>query len=131
MLWRTSSWLGDCRTSGRPFRGDSVVKLNRAAETPRDRRLVADEEMRLLKAIQRYPLLMALFFAARETGCRIGELLTLQWRNVDLAGNEVTLISTRTKPSGRGRFRSRRDSNFTISGASLAADYSRRLAAIP
>jgi integrase len=77
------------------------VKLNRAAETPRDRRLVGDddkgEEARLLEAIQPYPHLQALFIAALETGCRIGELLTLQWRNVDLAGNEITLISTRTK----------------------------------
>jgi integrase len=55
------------------------------------------EETRLLKAIQPYPQLQALFIAALESGCRIGELLALQWRQVDRASAQITLVNTTTK----------------------------------
>lgn len=82
----------------------SVIELNRAAETPRDRRLIGDhdragEEARLLKAAEAYPHVHALIVAARDTGCRRGELLSLQWRHVDLARAAITLINAQTKTS--------------------------------
>jgi integrase len=64
-----------------PFRKGhvTIVKANRSAETPRDRRLTGDEEARLLEAAERNPHLYALIVAALTTGCRKGELLTMQW----------------------------------------------------
>jgi hypothetical protein len=46
------------------------------AETERIRRLAGNEEGRLLAAAG--PHLQALIVAALETGCRLGELLTMQ-----------------------------------------------------
>lgn len=72
-----------------PFRRDGVVvvKLNRDAETPRERRLneSADarqpgEEEQLLKHAG--PHLRDLIEAGIATGCRVGELLNLQWADV-------------------------------------------------
>jgi integrase len=76
-----------------PFKlnGETAVKLSR--ETPRSRRLDADrdEEARLLAAGA--PHLRAVLEAALATGCRIGELLSLQWQQV------VGLTIDTTKPT--------------------------------
>ena len=68
-----------------PFRrhGQVVIKLTK--ETARSRRLSGhvlddDEEARLLKSAG--PHLQALIVAATSTGCRLGELLSLQWKDV-------------------------------------------------
>ena len=52
----------------------------------RDRRLVEDEEQRLLRACQRSKstLLTPLVILALETGMRLGELLSLEWRYIDM-----------------------------------------------
>ena len=64
-----------------PFKkGNGVVVVHFAKEQPRRRRLEGDEEERLLRHAK--PLLHDLIVAALETGCRKGELLTLQWRDV-------------------------------------------------
>ena len=67
-----------------PFRLASVpvVKLEGGAEGARTRRLDAalDEERQLLKHAD--PLLRAVLVAKFSTGCRIGELLSLQWHQV-------------------------------------------------
>jgi integrase len=91
--------LAEGYTETTPFKhmGVTMVKTNRAAEGPRDRRLVGDEEQRLLKHAGSH--LQALIIAALETGCRLGELLSLQWKYVDLTRRTITLISTRTKTS--------------------------------
>jgi len=67
-----------------PFKrhGVNVVRLNSAAETVRDRRLRPGEEERLIAAAT--PHLRALIVGALSTGCRVGELLTLQWRDVQI-----------------------------------------------
>jgi integrase len=67
-----------------PFKrhGVNVVRLNTAAETVRDRRLRPGEEERLIAAAA--PHLRALIIGALSTGCRVGELLTLQWRDVQI-----------------------------------------------
>ena len=77
-----------------PFKrhGVNVVRLNSAAETVRARRLQPGEEERLIAAAT--PYLRALIVAALSTGCRVGELLTLQWEDVrvDASGDYRALI---------------------------------------
>ena len=65
-----------------PFkRGDvTLVKLDTHAETERTRRLQQGERARLLKHAT--PHLQALIIAALSTGCRRGELLSLQWSQI-------------------------------------------------
>ena len=62
-----------------PFkRGDvTLVKLDTHAERERTRRLQPGERARLLQHAN--PHLQALIIAALSTGCRVGELLSLQW----------------------------------------------------
>jgi len=69
-----------------PFKrhGVNVVRLNGAAETVRARRMQPGEEERLIAAAT--PHLRALIIAALSTGCRVGELLTLQWQDVREGG---------------------------------------------
>jgi integrase len=71
---------GHCDTT--PFRRGpvAVVKLNARAEGARTRRLAPGEEADLLKHAN--PHLRALIVAALSTGCRIGELLSLQWQQI-------------------------------------------------
>ena len=66
-----------------PFRrhGEVVVKLDKAAVHARTRRLEPGEEVGLLAAAGDH--LYALIVAAIETGMRRGELLSLQWSQVD------------------------------------------------
>lgn len=92
-----------------PFRvGDvAVVKLTR--EEARSRRLQGDEESRLLEACLAgtdkrgwatvaNPHLKDLIVAALETGCRKGELLSLQWHQVRFTPRaEIFLPAQKTK----------------------------------
>jgi integrase len=71
------------------------IKLERGAESPRHRRLEAGEEERLLANAN--PLLRALIIAALETGCRRGELLSLQWSEVRLTQGVIVLPAEKTK----------------------------------
>ncbi len=66
-----------------PFKraGQAVVRL--VAEAPRTRRLAGDEESRLLQHAGDH--LRGLIVAALDTGCRLGELLSLQWAQVEYA----------------------------------------------
>ncbi len=65
-----------------PFKreGVTVVKLDMRAEAPRTRRLEPGEKDRLMAHAN--PHLRALIEAALATGCRVGELLSLQWQQV-------------------------------------------------
>ena len=65
-----------------PFKrhGVNVVRLDGAAETVRTRRLQPGEEERLMEVAT--PHLRGLLVAALSTGCRLGELLSLQWGDV-------------------------------------------------
>lgn len=70
------------------FRGEAVIKLDR--ETPRDRRFADPaDEAKLLNAAE--PLLHDVIVALLDTCCRPGEILTLQWRDVDFLRREVTI----------------------------------------
>jgi integrase len=95
-----------------PFKRHSinVIRLNGGAETVRARRLQAGEEERLLAAVA--PHLRALIVAALSTGCRLGELLDLQWRDVHvderncyrwfvLQGTKTKTRETRAVPIGQ------------------------------
>jgi len=62
-----------------PFRVGHVAAVKLARETSRTRRLQPGEEERLLLAANS---LRDLVIAALETGCRKGELLSLQWHQV-------------------------------------------------
>ena len=56
---------------------------------------VAGEERRLFEAAS--PWLQRLVVGLLETCCRKGELLSLQWRHVDLAGGQLTILAEHAK----------------------------------
>ena len=69
--------------------------LRREKHARRNRRLPFEEEQRLLSFAS--PRLYRLVVAAVETGCRQGELLSLQWRDVNLAGREIRIQASNAK----------------------------------
>jgi integrase len=73
-----------------PFRrhGEVVVKLDKSAEHARTRRLEAGEEPALLAAAGTH--LYGLIVAAVESGLRRGELLSLQWHQIEGQTLETT-----------------------------------------
>ena len=78
-----------------PFKIGTVTAVHLFPELARERRLEPGEEERLLAACG--PHLRALVEAALETACRLGELLSLQWRQVRWAQNEIHLPAGKTK----------------------------------
>jgi integrase len=73
---------------------ETVIKLSR--ELPRRRRLEPGEAERLLKACGAH--LRAIVEAALETGCRKGELLSMQWHQVRAEPRqELVLPAQKTK----------------------------------
>jgi integrase len=98
--WGTGRGLID----GTPFKRGGVNTITRATERRRSRRLEPGEAERLLAACPRpadpsrdtHPI-RALIEAALETGCRRGELLTLQWSQVRLDGPRPALVLTAAK----------------------------------
>lgn len=83
---------------GYPLPYNPVKMIRRPPEPqPRDRRLDGDEEERLFAACRGYrsPWLYPLVQMAIETGMRRGELLSLQWRNVDLISKTALLPMTK------------------------------------
>ena len=69
--------------------------LKREKHAKRDRRLLPDEEHRLLA--QAGPRLYRLIAAALEMGCRLGELLSLQWQDVELKRGEIRIRAANAK----------------------------------
>lgn len=81
-----------------PFKDGTQAAVILADELPRRRRLQPGEGERLLAACS--PHLRAIIEAALETGCRRGELLTLQWWQVRFApksGILLPAIKTKTR----------------------------------
>ncbi len=84
-----------------PFRREGVsTKTLRYEEHERYRRLDGDEETRLLEHAGSH--LSDLIVTALETACRLGELLSLQWHQVNLERRQIRLPGRKTK-SGRDR----------------------------
>lgn len=78
-----------------PFRLGNVAVVSLRAEASRTRRLQAGEAERLLEAAGS---LQDLITAALETGCRLGELLSLQWSQVRFTPRaELFLPAQKTK----------------------------------
>ena len=69
--------------------------LKREKIARRERRLLPDEEATLLRVAP--PGLYRLIVAALETGCRLGELLSLRWQDVDLKRAEITIHAVNAK----------------------------------
>ena len=89
-----------------PFKrhGVNVVRLDGAAETVRTRRLQPGEEDALMAVAT--PHLRGLLIAALSTGCRLGELLSLQWREVQCdAGARARALVLRAGKTKTGTLR--------------------------
>ncbi len=72
-----------------------VKKVSMEKEPPaRDRWLTYEEEERLLSVSPQWLEQMIIF--AIETGCRKGEMLSLQWRSIDLFEKVVTIFGSKT-----------------------------------
>jgi integrase len=83
---------------GNPFhKGDPLIST--ADEKRRQRIITRDEEKALLAACDapKRGHLKAIIIAALDTGCRLGELLKLRWRDVDLDNGQINLIAFNTK----------------------------------
>lgn len=82
-----------------PFKrnGLPMIKIDTSAEEQRSRRLGPGDEARLLAGAS--PLLRSLIVAALSTGCRVGELLSLQWAQIqhDEKGVARTLVLPASK----------------------------------
>lgn len=99
-----------------PFRIGEVNVVRLAREEARTRRLQGTEETRLIEAAR---TLAPLVIAALETGCRRGELLSLQWQQVWFAPKaEIFLPAGKTK--------AKKDRRIPISSALRAVLDARR-----
>ncbi len=85
-----------------PFEMGSPL-ISKADETRRERTLSHDEEALLLAACAgRRAHLRPLLIAALDTGMRRGELLKLEWRDVDLAG-AIIIVRAMNSKTARAR----------------------------
>lgn len=82
-------------TDQTPFRRHGVALVEFATETGRSRRLEEGEEVRLREHAS--PYLRDVITAALQTGCRLGELLALQWRDVRWTQGVLYLPAEKTK----------------------------------
>jgi integrase len=101
-----------------PFKvaGESVIRLD--PESPREERLTSEEaERKLFEAAS--PELRGVLTAMLETCCRPGEILSLQWQDVDLETRELTIRAEKAK--------TRRARRLPISSRLLAVLDMRRL----
>jgi len=97
------SWaVKDDHVMATPFKKGTETVVEMYGELKRERRLAPavgengkSEEERLIAAAN--PHLAALVTAALETGCRVGELLSLQWWQVRFDLNEIHLPAKKTK----------------------------------
>jgi integrase len=88
-------------TERTPFKRGTVSAVTLTREAARSRRLQSGEEERLLPACNAH--LRAIVEAALETGCRKGELLGLQWSQVQFVPRpELWLPADKTK-TGKAR----------------------------
>ena len=84
----------------RPQHTNPCRGIERAREEPRDRVLTPSELAGLAEGLKRQekqnPAAVAAIRFAALTGCRIGEVLSVQWKNVDFETGRLTLPETKT-----------------------------------
>jgi integrase len=100
-----------------PFKvaGENVIRLD--PESPREERLTSEEaERKLFEAASH---LRGVITAMLETCCRPGDILSLQWQDVDLETRELTIRAEKAK--------TRRARRLPISSRLLAVLEMRRL----
>ena len=79
-----------------PFRHEHLVEIKVESEPGRHQRFHReDEEQRLLQAAS--PLLHDVIVAMLETACRPGEILSLQWMDVNLLQREIIIRAENAK----------------------------------
>jgi len=79
-----------------PFKRGPVTTISLEREIARSKRFQSEEdEHRLLAAAP--PLLHAVIVAMLETACRPGEVLSLQWADVNLERGELTIRAAKSK----------------------------------
>jgi integrase len=79
-----------------PFKRGPVTTISLEREIPRNKRFQSEEdEQRLLRAAT--PQLHAFIVGMLETACRPGELLSLQWGDVNLERGELTIRAAKSK----------------------------------
>lgn len=79
-----------------PFKIGTEPAITLEKEIPRSRRFETEEdEQRLLDAAN--PQLRAVIIAILDTACRPGEILSLQWRDVNLERRELTVQAVKSK----------------------------------
>lgn len=101
-----------------PFKIGTETAIKLDPETPRERRFRSDdEEEKVLTAAN--PHLRAVIIAMLDTCCRPGELLSLQWVDVDIAGRQFTVRAEKAK--------TRRDRRVPISSRLQAVLEMRKL----
>lgn len=84
-------WIKD-----NPFFKTNLISM--ADENQRNRLLSFEEERRLLDACTYSRAhLRPIVITALDTGCRLGELLKLRWRDVDFCGEIITIIAFNAK----------------------------------
>jgi integrase len=89
-LRRLGRWVVKKGYRATPWLHSDDTELKRRKEVQRDRRLAPGEEERLIAAAG--PLLQALIIAALECAARLGELLRVQWRDVDLTRGTMRFV---------------------------------------
>ena len=87
-----NSWI-----SHNPFKkGDALIHVS--DEIKRERILTREEETRLLNACVGYRAhIRPIVIAALDTGCRLGELLKLSWKDIDFESRIITIQAFNTK----------------------------------
>lgn len=79
-----------------PFKIGTEPAITLEKETPRAVRFqLEDDEARLLNAAK--PHFRGVIIAMLDTGCRPGEILSLQWRDVNLERREMTIEAVKAK----------------------------------
>lgn len=79
-----------------PFKVGTEAAISLQKEIPRDWRFESEaDEQKLLDAAN--PHLRAIILALLDTGCRLGELLSLQWRDVSLGKREISIRAEKAK----------------------------------
>ena len=79
-----------------PFKIGTEPAITLEKEIPRSRRFETDEdEQRLLNAAN--PQLRAVIIAILDTACRPGEILSLQWKDVNPERRELTIRAVKAK----------------------------------